>query len=291
MTNERNHNDNIVDYVSQELTNEDKKYAAEYLNETDETRENAVSEIKLWIENELRIQIDDFLILRFLRVGKFNLEKTKIRIRNYYKQRSNLPEWFTNKNPFQPKVQEYLNLGMFLPLLKPDNQGRLILLIRGTLNDPRIHNIADMSKACMLTIELAVKFYPAASVYGIVSLIDMIDPTIRHILQFGPHTIMNIIHTWQSCYPMRYQAFNVFNVPKFFNVIINLAKSFMTKKLKDRFHVYADNLECFKDIPANILPVEYGGTAGTCQELTEYWKKAIEENSDWLTKDDNVQIE
>ena len=40
------YSDSIEDYVPPELTNEDKRYAAENLNETDETRENAVSEIK-----------------------------------------------------------------------------------------------------------------------------------------------------------------------------------------------------------------------------------------------------
>ncbi|KYN11087.1 hypothetical protein ALC57_16746, partial [Trachymyrmex cornetzi] len=54
---------------------------------------------------------DNFLILRFLIVCKFNIEKCKIRIRNYYKQRSDLPEWFTNTDPFRPKLQEILNLG------------------------------------------------------------------------------------------------------------------------------------------------------------------------------------
>ncbi|TGZ38945.1 Uncharacterized protein DBV15_12730, partial [Temnothorax longispinosus] len=54
---------------------------------------------------------DDFLILRFLRVCKFNLEKTKIRIKNHYKQRSDLPEWHMNKDPFLPKLQELLDMG------------------------------------------------------------------------------------------------------------------------------------------------------------------------------------
>ena len=44
----------------------------------------------------------------------------------------------------------------------------------------------------------------------------------------------------------------------------------MTEKLKSRFHVYSHRTmqNCFKDIPANILPVEYGGTDGTIKELT-----------------------
>lgn len=37
-------------HALQELTSEDKRYAAVYLNETDETRENAIGEIRRWIE-------------------------------------------------------------------------------------------------------------------------------------------------------------------------------------------------------------------------------------------------
>jgi hypothetical protein len=39
-----------VQHARQELTSEDKKFAAVNLNETDETRENTVAEIKRWIE-------------------------------------------------------------------------------------------------------------------------------------------------------------------------------------------------------------------------------------------------
>jgi len=50
---------NVVHHAWQELTSEDKKYAAAHLNETDETRQNAVAEIRRWIEesNDLRAQI------------------------------------------------------------------------------------------------------------------------------------------------------------------------------------------------------------------------------------------
>jgi len=50
--------DNVV-HARQELTSEDKKYAAAHLNETDETRQNAIAEIRRWIEesDNLRAQI------------------------------------------------------------------------------------------------------------------------------------------------------------------------------------------------------------------------------------------
>jgi hypothetical protein len=54
---------------------------------------------------------DDFFILRFLRGCKFDLEKSKRKLRSYYEQRSMSPEWFTNRDPFLPEIQEMLALG------------------------------------------------------------------------------------------------------------------------------------------------------------------------------------
>jgi len=113
-----------------------------------------------------------------------------------------------------------------------------------------------------------MKYYPAASIYGCSLFIDMINPTLRQIIQYRPYILMNLVHLWQSCYPLRYHTINLFNTPAFFDVIVRLLKSFMTKKIKNRFHVYSYTHTCFKDIPAEILPVEYGGNNETCQKLT-----------------------
>lgn len=114
------------------------------LNETDEVRPIKIAEIRQWItENEelcaptgiphlfqtfslncsfffffyfycvliLRFLTDDFFILRFLRACKFNTEKTKSKLWNYYKQRANLPEWYSNRDPSLPILQELFDLG------------------------------------------------------------------------------------------------------------------------------------------------------------------------------------
>ncbi|XP_011707074.1 PREDICTED: alpha-tocopherol transfer protein-like, partial [Wasmannia auropunctata] len=245
MGNERNYGDSVVRGL-QELTNEDKKYAAENLNETDGNRENAVAEIKCWIEDELRIRIDNFLILRFLRVCKFNLEKTKIRMQNYYKHRSKFPECYMNKDPFQPELQKLLDMGLFLPLRKLDNQGKLIFIIRGTRFNPTKHKLSDFIKVgCMMT-ELAMKCNAIASVYGCAMFIDVVNPTVRHIALCQPHIFMNIVHAWHSCYPIRVQSINFINAPRIADGIVRIMKSFMTEKMKNRFYVYSHmSQSCF----------------------------------------------
>ncbi|XP_011704764.1 PREDICTED: alpha-tocopherol transfer protein-like [Wasmannia auropunctata] len=291
MGNERNYGDSIV-HDLQELTSEDKKYAAEHLTETDENREDAIAEIRCWIEDELRIQIDNFLILRFLRVGKFNLEKTKTRIQNYCKQRSALPEWYLNKDPFQPELQELLDIGVCLPLRKLDSRGRLVLIVRYTRHDPTIHKLTDVIKIIVTMLELTMRNNATASVYGITLFLDMVNLSIRHVAKMSPYVIWNGVHAWKNCYPIRVQSMNFINAPTIFDGIARIMKSFLTEKMKNRFHVYSHmSLSCFKDVPRDILPIEYGGTDGTLQELTDYWKKLVEQNRDWIMSDENVKIE
>lgn len=61
--------------------------------------------------NVIIVVLDDFNILRFLRVCKFDVDKTKERLRNYYEHKAKCPEWFTNRDPFLSEIQEILDLG------------------------------------------------------------------------------------------------------------------------------------------------------------------------------------
>lgn len=55
--------------------------------------------------------LDDQWILTFLRCCKFSLQKTKEKIDAYYTIRNLMPEFFENRDPFEPEIQEYLKAG------------------------------------------------------------------------------------------------------------------------------------------------------------------------------------
>lgn len=38
----------------------------------------------------------------------------------------------------------------------------------------------------------------------------------------------------------------------------------------------------------DILPKEWGGKAGTFEELNDAWRKKLERNSDWLLKEEKL---
>jgi len=280
------------DSIMHKLTIEQKEYAAKVLNESDENKEIAIPEIKRWIqENDLRARTDDFFILRFLRACKFNIEKTKTRMRNYQKQRVNLPVWFANRDPLQPKVQELLDLGICLPLRKLDSEGRMVCLVR-FIYDPDVFTFSEVIKVINMVFEVAIRDSIEISLYGIVVIADFEHTTWRHISQMkNPSIIMNAVHAWQGCYPIRIRLINLINMPEYAKLFVAIVRYFLSNKLKERMHIYSRNIahECFKDMPTNILPVEYGGSDGTIQELTEYWKEVMEENREWLINDEKYK--
>ncbi|XP_029680216.1 retinol-binding protein pinta-like [Formica exsecta] len=243
------------------LTIEQKEYAAKVLNETDENRENAIAEIKRWIqENDLRARTDDFSILRFLRVCKFDIENTKTKLRNYQKQRVKLPEWYANRDPLHPKLQALLDVGICLPLRKLDDQGRMVIIGR-LMHNPNIFTLSDALKVSSMVLDVAIRDSVEASLYGFVIIIELGHATLHYIAQVTPRIIINLIHAWQGCYPVRIQLLNYINTPEFTKQIIAITERyFLSKKLKQRLRIYtySTTRNCFINMPANILPVEYG---------------------------------
>ncbi len=61
--------------------------------------------------NKTNKHADDKHILSFLRGCKFSLERTKEKFDMYYSVRSACPEWFTDWDPADPMVREFLDVG------------------------------------------------------------------------------------------------------------------------------------------------------------------------------------
>nr|XP_012222898.1 PREDICTED: alpha-tocopherol transfer protein-like [Linepithema humile] len=285
---------NCRDCISRELTIEEKEYAAANLNETDENREKTIAQIRHWIQenDDLCARTDDFFLLRFLRVCKFDIEKTKTKIRNYYKQRSDLPEWFADKDPLRPELQELLDIGLFLPLRKLDDQKRMVIFVRVGRQNPSTEKLSDLIKIGMMTMDVLARNHVEGSMYGCVVYIDLDLVHIGHVTQMRPNVIMNLVRSWQGCFPMKIKSINFINAPEYAHVVLRIFKSFMNEKLKQRMHTYTKKMmhDYFKDIPVDILPVEYGGTDGTIVELKEYWKEVLEENRDWIIDDEKYKL-
>lgn len=132
-------------------------------------------------------------------------------------------------------------------------------------------NEKHFSQIGIMIMDVISKDYVPLSLYGITIFIDLDGVTARYLKQLHPRIVMNIVHAWQGCYPARLQSINYINAPMYVHIGISIFKHFMNEKLKQRLHVYTPNEtkmhKCFEDIPADIRPLEYGGTDSTAQKI------------------------
>ena len=112
----------------------------------------------------------------------------------------------------------------------------------------------------MMLLDLATRDHVNSSIYGIVAIHDMLGVQFAHGYQMTPKVIKRLVHTWQG-YPNRVRSLEYVNAPTHVNVVLNIFKKFMTKKLSERVHVHSnDGKTLLESFPRDILPKELGGT-------------------------------
>ncbi|KAJ8965222.1 hypothetical protein NQ314_004292 [Rhamnusium bicolor] len=275
------------------LDENDKKYAREHLNETEERRETALIEMKKWLVEEkpnLHARLEDKYILPFLRGCKFDCEKTKVKLTNYYTLRRNQPQWFQNRNPLLPEIQELVKLGIFVPLtLTLEN--RLVVIIRTAAHDPKKHKQDDVFKAGKMILDIAAMQYERAQIYGITAIFDMTGVNIWHAKQLTPNMIKNAVFAWQNyhCSPKQLEFINA---PLYINVVLNIFKNFMSEKIRKRVRVHFRGVNSLHEIvDKNILPPEYGGSGESMKDLISFWNEKLLSHRVWFAEDEQYRAE
>ncbi|KAF5308577.1 hypothetical protein FQR65_LT18062 [Abscondita terminalis] len=118
-------------------------------------------------------------------------KKTKDKIQYFYAIRSLLPEFFENRDPFLPEIQNLLTKGLFLPLPKTKTLvGPTICLLRiSTI--PEEMNLNIICKYFFMLHDILLNEDDKFVIAGMVLLIDYTDVPLKLLTQVTPVTSNN----------------------------------------------------------------------------------------------------
>ncbi|RZB38689.1 CRAL TRIO domain containing protein [Asbolus verrucosus] len=262
------------------------------LNEDVNTRDSDLQAIKDWLQKQPHLPDtwDEVRIMNFLRGCKFSLEKCKKKLDMYFTMRSAIPEFFTNRDISRPELQEIAKIGQGPPLpgLTPD--GKRVTIMRAVTKDFETPNIADAMKIALMIgdIRLAAE---EVGVAGDVYILDASVASVNHFSKITPTIVKKFLVCVQEAYPVKVKEVHIVNASPIVDTIINWVKPFIKEKIRNRIHIHADLESLYKFVPKEILPEEYGGTAGKMADFSDQWLKKLAEYTSWFKEQENIKAD
>ncbi|CAH0404713.1 unnamed protein product [Chilo suppressalis] len=272
------------------------KKAEEEINEEPRRVASDIEGLRTWLAKQphlYTVQPTDQWLVAFLRGSKFSMERSKEKIDMYYTLKSLVPEFFSNRDPLDSKIQEILKLGTFLPLKKCASEvAPRISIVRIGLLNPSQYHLSDLLKVSLMITEILMLEDDHFTVCGEEVIVDMKNVGVAVLSQWTPAMAKKAISSFQNSLPVRVKSNHIMNTPMGFEAAFTILKSFLGEKLKKRIHVHNQNYEAlYKYIPKSVLPIEYGGEDGSLSVLTDYWKAKVESYRDWFLKEENAKTD
>ncbi|XP_061386712.1 retinol-binding protein pinta-like, partial [Musca vetustissima] len=200
-------------------------------------------------------------LAQFLRSCKYDLDRTKKKIKSFYHMRAERSEWFSNRDPTRKEIQELLNLGVFLPVDGLDEENRKVVIIRTAVHEPKEHSQNDVFKVMKMVLDLLILLEPENCKNGIVAIFDMDGVQLGHAMALNPKLIKRTVDSWQT-YPYQPKLMEFINSPLHVNIVLNTFRIFMTPKMRSR--VVVQKRKC--SVKCENLPCDLG-----CILLMHVW--------------------
>ncbi|XP_043247851.1 alpha-tocopherol transfer protein-like [Colletes gigas] len=271
-------------------TIEQQKRIDEEVPSDPEMRKRDVAAIRDWLSKQPHLpnHMDDARLEKFLFGCKNSIERCKLILERYFSVRTAVPEFFSMRDPFLRDIQQCCEAIQYfvLPSLTEDGHRVTVLRLRSLSIDE--FSIQTISKRILMVLDARLMEERCLSN---IMVIDLEGFSVMHFTRCSPtHTIVRkSMMAVQDSMPLRLHRVHFLHAPAFIESILNIFYPLLKAKLVQKFRVHTgggEELHPYMD--KDILPKEWGGLAGTFDELNDAWRKKIEKNRDWYLREEKV---
>ncbi|VVC40931.1 Cellular retinaldehyde binding/alpha-tocopherol transport,CRAL/TRIO, N-terminal domain,CRAL-TRIO lipid [Cinara cedri] len=233
-----------------------------------------------WLSKQPHLpNITDRQWLKHFLIGrKNNLPMTKKVIESYFTVREEIPGLFNDMTSDAEWIQSAVKVGKLSLLPKMTPEANRVHIIRSIENRDVEFNAMVMCKGSLKTIDYLMRREP---IYGMIFLLDLKYCQLSYLLSFTPSLTKNLMRCIDEATPLRVRGVHYVNPPKFVARLVNFFKIFMPSKIQDRICVHETFDTLYDYIPKDVLPYEYGGTAGSVEKFENDFMESVKEDDEW----------
>ncbi|XP_037037520.1 alpha-tocopherol transfer protein-like [Bradysia coprophila] len=210
---------------------------------------------------------------------------TQLRIDAAFTIRTHCPEFFANRDVLGKDVVAQMSLLLYTPLpgLTPD--GYKSIFARWMDSDPSKFVFGDALKLFTMVSDMCIM--DEGTVNGYMIVMDMSGVTFGHLAKLGISTLKKYMLFVQEGLPVRLKGLHFVNTVSFMDKVLALMRPFMKRELLDVLELHSTVESLRKHVFPEQLPNEYGGKAGTFDELREKTYNQIKENRDFFLREES----
>ncbi|KAM3965553.1 alpha-tocopherol transfer protein-like [Aphomia sociella] len=244
--------------------------------------------VKDWLckQPHLPHEVDEILLRRFLASCGYSLERTKRTIDLFFTIRSNAPEIFANRDPWSPEIRRVFQITDLIPLPRKTKENYKVFIFKLSNPDMDLFNFVDTVKTFFMLADTRLTEeddIPA----GEIPIFDSANVSLKFIPKINLSVLRKYMLYTQEAIPIRLKQVHVINAPAYISKIHAICKPFLKTEVAKLIKFHEPNSETlYKDIPQELLPDEYGGKAGSLEQIKRYWIKRIEAKRDWFISND-----
>lgn len=255
-----------------------------------EVKKRDVAAIREWLSKQPHLpnHMDDARLERFLFGCKNSIERCKMILERYFSVRTAIPEFFAVRDPFAREIQECCEAIHYFVLPSLTDEGHRVTILH--LKDTSIERFSIQAISRRILMVLDTRLMEERCLSNIM-VIDLEGFSMIHFTKCSPtqSIVRKSMLAVQDSMPLRLHRVHFLHAPAFIESILNIFYPLLKDRLVQKFCIHTGGgEELYPYMDKDMLPNEWGGKAGTLDELNDAWKKKIEKNRDWFLREEKL---
>lgn len=168
--------------------------------------------------------------------------------------------------------------------------GKRVNVAGATAVDFETPDIANFLKIALMVGDVRLRA-ETVGVSGDVYVLDASVAILKHFVKVSPSIVKKFFVCVQEAYPVKVKEVHVINATPLVDFIIKWVSPFLKEKIRKRIHVHPDMESLFRYVPRDLLPEEFGGTAGKVHDQMNKWLEELKKEKAWFEKEENVKAD
>lgn len=248
-----------------------------------------VNELRKWLVQQRHLpKLDEEILRKYLFGCKYDLEETKLRVNNYYAFRARNPKLFADRDPCSSEQRDRKKVIHLATLPKATKEGYRVHVGLLSDPDPEFYNAVSITKHSQAICDLVLRDEGEVCSPGLIIVISGAGVTMKHVVKWELSLLKAISEMITKSRPESIKGVHFIDCTNAIKPVVLLLTSLLSSKLKKRIS-YNDPEVLYAQVPKELLPDEFGGTAGATAKYAELWNEYVEKNRDWLMNEGTMK--